>query len=42
MLEEISSLLRRYDDLALRPLIELAVEIAREEPKGVELGLSSL
>ena len=38
MLEEISSLLRRYDDLALRPLIELAVEIAREGAEGRRIG----
>ena len=38
MFEEVSSLLRRYDDLTLRPLIELAVEIAREGAEGRRIG----
>ena len=38
MFKEISSLLRRYDDLALKPLIELAVEIAREGAEGRRIG----
>jgi DNA integrity scanning protein DisA with diadenylate cyclase activity len=38
MLEEISALLDRYDDLTLRPLVELAVEIAREGAEGRRIG----
>ncbi len=38
MLEEVSDLLRRYEEFALRPLIELAVEIAREGAEGRRIG----
>ena len=38
MFEELASLLSRYDDLALKPVIELAVEIAREGAEGRRIG----
>jgi DNA integrity scanning protein DisA with diadenylate cyclase activity len=38
MFERTSSLLRRYDELLLKPVIELAIEIAREGAEGRRIG----